>query len=228
MTLDVRAQQYQRKAHGWLNYYEVYCVCRACSKGTIFFVGMNKYEKLEVYAEENAIIAFKGDLTKDFSDEGYISLKDEISTTFPEYLPPEILSAYEEGAICNSVKAYNAAGTMFRLCLDLATKPLLPAKDDPGAAQPNEKQRRDLGLRLVWLFDNGRLPESFRELATCVREDANDGAHVGNLKSEDAIDLQEFTFALLDRLISETQRIKKATERRIARRAPVLNVGKEK
>jgi hypothetical protein len=53
----------------------------------------------------------------------------------------------------------------------------------------NSKQRRDLGLRLPWLFDNGLLPADLRELAHCIKEEGNDGAHAGTLAKEDAEDL---------------------------------------
>jgi Domain of unknown function (DUF4145) len=101
---------------------------------------------------------------------------------------------------------------------------LLPVPDDSaqglGAGpQPNSKTRRDLGLRLAWLFDNRILPSDLRELAKCIREDANDGAHVGNLTKEDAEDLLDFTTALLERLITEPKRLALAEERRRARRS---------
>jgi hypothetical protein len=108
---------------------------------------------------------------------------------------------------------------MFRLCVDLTTRPLLPAQEDSTTPQPNSKQRRDLGLRLVWLFDHGKLPSDLRELAKCVREDANDAAHVGNLTKEDAEDLLDFTTALLERLITEPKKLELAEARRKARRA---------
>jgi hypothetical protein len=106
---------------------------------------------------------------------------------------------------------------MFRLSLDLATRSLLPAD---GAEGLNAKTRRDLGLRLPWLFDNGRLPESLRELSTCVKEDGNDGAHAGNLSKEDAEDLLDFSYVLLERLFTEPTRIRDAAERRRTRRTP--------
>ena len=59
---------------------------------------------------------------------------------------------------------------MFRLCLDLATRPLLPKPDEADKPQPNARQRRDLGLRLPWLFENGLLPRELQELAGCIRE----------------------------------------------------------
>ena len=109
---------------------------------------------------------------------------------------------------------------MFRLCVDLATRPLLPDPKDAGATlQPNSKTRRDLGLRLRWLFDNGLLPTGLSQLAKCIREDANDGAHVGSLTKADAEDLLDFTIALLERLFTEPKRLELAEARRMARRS---------
>ena len=113
------------------------------------------------------------------------------------------------------MKCHNGAGSMFRLCIDLATKPLLPEDEVKGL---NQKTRRDLGLRLKWLFDNEYLPESLRELSTCVREDGNDAAHAGNLSGDDSADLLDFTEALLQRIFTERERLRLAEERRIQRR----------
>ena len=85
-------------------------------------------------------------------------------------------------------------------------------------AQPNAKQRRDLGLRLEWMFEHSILPESLGELSKCVREDANDGAHRGTLTKEDAEDVHDFCHALLERLITEPAKLKLAEERRRQRR----------
>jgi hypothetical protein len=57
---------------------------------------------------------------------------------------------------------------MFRLCLDLATRPLLPQEHVPGLKR---RTRRDLAPRLEWLFETNRLPTALRELSSCVRED---------------------------------------------------------
>lgn len=138
----------------------------------------------------------------------------------PDHLPAEIENTFKEGAACLVISCNNAAATMFRLCIDLATRPLLPVPDDSTKPQPNGKTRRDLGLRLAWLFDNGILPADLRELAKCVREDAKDGAHVGNLTSEDAADLLDFTTALLERLFTEPKKLQLAEARRAARRSP--------
>jgi hypothetical protein len=148
--------------------------------------------------------------------EKFVSLKDLISIRPPEHLPKDIEAAFKEGATCKSVGCYNAAGTMFRLCVDLATRSMLPAKDIP---EPNAATRRNLGLRLPWLISKGYLPESLRELSTCIKDDGNDGAHVGSLTEADADDLLDFTVALLERMFTEPERLRVAKERRDARRS---------
>jgi Domain of unknown function (DUF4145) len=148
--------------------------------------------------------------------EGIVSKKDDASVEPPQYLPQGIESAFREGAMCLAVSCYNAAGTMFRLCVDLATRSLLP---DGEIAGLNPKTRRDLGLRLPWLFANNHLPAALHDLSTCIKDDGNDGAHAGTLGKDDAEDLLDFTTALLERLYTEPEVLKLAKERREARRA---------
>jgi len=149
--------------------------------------------------------------------EGYVSLKDAASRKPPDYLPETIDAVFREGAACLSIECANAAGTMFRLCVDLSTKSMFPKEEVEGL---NSKVRRDLGLRLQWLFNNKILPESMRELSSCVKDDGNDGAHEGTLKKEDAEDLLDFTYALLERIYTEPERLRFVKERRLSRREP--------
>jgi hypothetical protein len=58
---------------------------------------------------------------------------------------------------------------MFRLCVDLVTRPLLPDPSDTTVKQLNEKTRRDLGLRLRWMFDNKLIDPALRELVSRFR-----------------------------------------------------------
>jgi len=147
-----------------------------------------------------------------------VSLRDNVSVKAPEHVDGELKNAFNEGSACLSIECYNAAATMFRLCVDLVTRPLLPAVDGP-EPKPNPKQRPDLGLRLPWLFDKGKLPSDLRDLADCIKEDGNDGAHVGTLTKADAEDLIDFTSALLERLVTEPKKVQLANERRAARRS---------
>jgi hypothetical protein len=149
------------------------------------------------------------------SVESHVSVSDESTVHPPESLPDNIKDVFKEGAKCVATQSHNAAGTMFRLCIELATRSRLPEGEAPGL---NAKVRRDLGLRLPWLFENGLLPEDLRELSTCVKEDGNDGAHHGTLTKEDADDLLDFAYELLERLYTEPERLRLAKARRDERR----------
>jgi len=219
MTFSTRGQTFSHQTYRWKNYYEVFCVCRHCQKSTIFLVSLNEINAAETFSEPLALLEYDGSLNQAFDIERYISLRDNVTRQPPEHLPEEIANAFTEGATCFAVGCYNAAATMFRLCVDIATRPLLPDEGDTSSPQPNARQRRDLGLRLAWLFDNNLLPDTLRALARCIREDANDGAHVGNLTKEDAEDVLEFTILLLERLITEPRKLDLAEARRVARRS---------
>ena len=221
ITFDVSAEVFTGQSYGWQNHFEVFCVCRHCHKPTIFGIKMlgDVYQGGEFITGEK-LRSHRGALNDLFSVKGYVSLKDESRVSPPEFLSDELADSFREGATCLAVQCYNAAATMFRLCVDIVTRPLLPDPEDQGAKQPNSKVRRDLGLRLQWLFDNKLLDPSLKELAKCIREDGNDGAHVGNLSKDDAEDILDFTTALLERLVTEPERLRQAEARRHARRQP--------
>lgn len=107
---------------------------------------------------------------------------------------------------------------MFRLCLDVATKSLLPtaAAEDGG---PNREQRTKLAARLNYLFDVGILAKGLEDLAECIREDGNDGAHDGTIQHADSEDILDFTIALLERVYTEPANLELARARRIERRS---------
>jgi Domain of unknown function (DUF4145) len=217
-TLDVHAQQYRFQEHKWQNWYEVFAVCRNCHASSVWLIGLKDYNAREEFYGGRKIADFKDSLNPHFVIKRHIGLRDNIATRPPEHLPKEIENAFAEGATCLSVGCYNAAATMFRLCVDLVTSPLLPDPGNDQEVQPNGKQRRDLGLRLAWLFEKGKLPLELRELAKCIREDANDGAHAGSLTKADAEDVLDFTEALLERLVTEPKRLEIAQQRRDLRR----------
>jgi hypothetical protein len=198
-----------------VHWYEAFGICRHCGRTAIFILSESTSGDYQ-YVHKVGLLKVDGSLNNYVDVKGHISLKDSVSIEPPEYLPKEIEAVFLEGATCLAVDCYNAAGTMFRLCVDKATRAMLPAEDFPGL---NAKTRRDLGLRLPWLFDNGRLPESLKELSSCIKEDGNDGAHAGNLSEADASDLLDFSIALLERIYTEPERLRLAKERRDARRA---------
>ena len=215
ITFDVTAAKVFRIEYGWQHWYEAFGICRHCSRTTTFVLSESANGDHD-YVHKTGLLKVEGSLNNFVDIKGHISLKDSASVAPPEFLPKEIEAVFQEGATCLAVGCYNAAGTMFRLCVDLATRSMLPSEEAPGL---NAKTRRDLGLRLPWLFETGRLPDSLKDLSSCIKEDGNDGAHAGNLTEADADDLLDFTSALLERIYTEPERLRLAKERRDARRA---------
>jgi hypothetical protein len=214
ITFDVNAAQPYRVEYGWQYWYEAFGICRRCGRTAIFVLSETTNGDHQ-YVHKVGLLKAEGALNKYVDVKGHISLKDSAAIEPPEFLPQAIEAVFAEGATCVAVGCYNAAATMFRLCVDLATRSMLPTEDAPGL---NARTRRDLGLRLPWLFDTGRLPESLRDLSTCIKEDGNDGAHGGNLSEADASDLLDFSAALLERIYTEPERLRLAKERRDVRR----------
>ena len=216
ITFNLNASAVLGTQNGWRRLYETFCVCRHCGHSTIFVVAAINVPKQD-FIQQNGLANVAG-VANDFVNIlSYVSIKDSAPVTPPEHLPEPIQAAYNEGARCLSVECFNAAGTMFRLCVDLATRELPPKTDAEGLTN---HIRRTLGLRLTWLFDHGLLPKELKGLSTCIKEDGNDGAHQGTLGKADADDLLDFSTRLLERLFTEPQRLRLAEERRAARRKP--------
>jgi len=214
MSFDVTEAHIIRQEHGWQNWYETFCICRHCKRATIFVLSESVNADYK-HVHRTGLLKLTEALNRYADVKGFVSLKDAASKQPPEYLPEQIDLIFREGATCLSVGCYNAAGTMFRLCVDLASSSMLPEGEVEGL---NARIKRNLGLRLPWLFDNGILPEALRELSTCIKDDGNDGAHQGTLSEEDVEDLLDFTYVLLERIYTEPERLRLAKERREKRR----------
>lgn len=213
-TFDVR-QSTQIAGFGFQSRHEAFAVCRHCGKSTTFVLKDMGPTQAD-HIQEVGLSKTRHSLNTLVHIEGHVSSKDNAPSEPPQHLPESIEAVFREGATCLAVGCYNAAGAMFRLCVDMASESIIPKEE--GKA-PNAKIRRSLGLRLIWLFENGLLPSGLRDLSECIKDDGNDGAHDGSLTKHDADDLMDFTIALLERLYTEPERLKKASERRAARRA---------
>ena len=215
ITFDLLEQTPTFLEYKWEHHCEAFCVCRACGRSTVFHLRQKDFEKEGQFAK---LLSYGAAVNRIANIQGYISLKDIVSKSPPEHLPPDVESAFREGAACLSIDCFNAAGTMFRLCIALTTRPILPEENVDGL---NNQIRRSLGLRLPWLFDNGLLPDALRDLSSCIKDDGNDGAHQGTLTEDDARDILDFTFVLLERIFTEPARLELARKRREARRAAI-------
>jgi Domain of unknown function (DUF4145) len=192
---------------------ELFCKCRGCHTSTVFNTlatpkGMGKMDNSRLdWCVKNEYILITG----------FVSNRHHLNIHAPEHIPDNIKTAFEEAVICLSVSCYNASVAMFRLCLDLATKSLLPEENENGL---NKRHRELLKPRLDWLFENNKLAIELKDFSDCIREDGNDAAHDGNLTKAEAEDILDFTTLLLERLYTTPKKLEINKELRIARRNP--------
>lgn len=206
---------------------EVFCCCPECLRTSIAVVRKrlikgsgNHLTDAATQREFNAVwerpgnfAACTGSVSHYCELVGFVTIKDSVTRPVPKHLPANISLVFEEGCACLAIGSFNAAAAMFRTALDLATKSLLPEGTEPAS-----KIRRNLGLRLEWMFQNGLLAGDLQDLAECVKDDGNDGAHDGTLTQVDAEDLYDFSFELLRKVFTERARLDLAKARRAARR----------
>ena len=197
---------------------EIACVCRTCKALSVHLVkrsgsSSQNSQFFGGIGAMNTLSAYPGSINDVAYFVRHITARDRAVEPPPEHLPPEINHVIAEANQCISIGCWNASAAMYRLALDLATKTLLPEGD-----VPNSKIRRSLGLRIEWLITNGKLARDLLELAECVKQDGNDGAHDGTLGQVEAEDLHDFVYRLLDRLFSEPERLRLASVRRAERR----------
>src|SRR5690606_18694927 len=128
---DVKQAHIIRTEHGWQNWYEAFCICRHCKRATIFILSESVNANYQ-HVHDTGILKLTEAVNRYCDVKGFVSLKDSATKLPPEHLPEQIELIFREGATCLSVGCYNAAGTMFRLCVDLSTKSMLPEGDDSG------------------------------------------------------------------------------------------------
>jgi len=194
-TFDIYADIIVGMEYGWQTQHEVFGECRHCHQGTIFSLALNESSPRETFRKDNTVVKYDGSANDLFRVLGPITIRDVAAAPPPEHVPADIAAVFTEGASSLAGGCFNAAGAMFRLALDMATKRILPV--DGEEPQPNREARSSLSKRLDWLFGHGRLPRDLEQLAETVRHDGNDAAHDGTLSKADAEDLLDFATALL-------------------------------
>lgn len=226
MTFDVLADTFDGILYSWQSHHQAAVQCRRCNNLAVLKLSLRDPELKNDFRADGALTKIEGDLEPTFQNDGFLNVADlEGVAQAPKYVPTDITAAFDEGARCMSIRCYNAAASMFRLCLDLVTKPLLPDPSDEIVAQPTKRQRFNLGERIDWLMEHELLPRSLSELAHCVRQHGNDGAHDGSLGENDSRDLLDFTQILLERQFTEPERLRLAQARRLERRGASPQVG---
>ncbi|HFG6988898.1 DUF4145 domain-containing protein [Acinetobacter baumannii] len=133
----------------------------------------------------------------------------------PELLPKNIEDIFVEASKCLSIGCFNASAAMFRLCLDVVTKDIIEENE---SLQPTKENKKTIHNRLSWIFEKNILHKNLEELSRCIKDDGNDGAHDGNIGKEEADDLFDFTYELLEQVYTQPERIRLAQARRLERR----------
>jgi hypothetical protein len=149
---------------------------------------------------------------------GYVTAVDESIPDVPEHLPNDVHTAYKEALVCISANCANAAGAMFRLSLDLATKQLLDEVKGNGAEDIPRVVQSRLADRIKWLIEHTHVPLRLQPFADEVRLSGNDGAHDASLNMDDALDLRDFTEAYMQEMFTAKGRLAAVEARRKARR----------
>lgn len=208
MTLDVRS--YVTTFPGGSDpEYEVFCRCRHCGRSSIH----------DLKAKNNTVepTNYQSTINYAFHYRGFVRTSG-IPIKCPEHVPEDVKLIFDEGARCLANANWNAAGSMFRKVVDRVSKARLPAESD--ANGPNNHTRFNLKARLIWLFENGLLSRDIEPLAEAIREDGNDAVHDHPIDEAEARDLADFTVELLEGVFTMPGRLKAASDRREARRAP--------
>ena len=205
-TFDVLAENYLGESHGWQMRFEAFCICRHCTTGSVFRLETKSADVSDNLRQSN-LSELSLSLNNILNLTGHLSIADFAAVGPPDHLPDHIEQAFAEGARCLAVDCPSAAGVMFRRCVDLMIKDKHP------------NVRGSLKAKLDKLFDDGLINQGLKDLADCIREDGNDGAHNDPLSKADAEDLLEFADRLLTQVYTEPRKLEVARERRDRRRA---------
>jgi hypothetical protein len=190
--------------------FEYFMQCRACNKSTVWGVS-----RFGTNATPDKIMGHNGPANA-LVTIGQVARARGGVVNCPAFTPTDLKLIFDEAAECMSINAWNAASAMFRKIVDQISKDKMAAAPTP---PPDNRTRFNLKPRLEWLFANGLLPLEIQPLANAIREDGNDGVHNAPLGKDDALDVQDFTVELLERLYTMPGRLQEAEARRAARRA---------
>jgi hypothetical protein len=215
-TFDIFGDVFTGMSGTWQTNHELFAVCRNCDRPTIYQAQLTNSQMGSDMKRDGIVSSQKGSVVGFIKIGRFITIRDSHASDPPELVPDHIAAVFREGSASYAGNCYNAAGSMFRLCLDMVTKSLLP--DEGQLPAPSSRQRKVLFDRLAWLFEQGRIPKDLEAIADCVRDDGNDAAHDGTLTKEDSEDLLDFTVALLERVYTEPGRLAEAARRRDLRR----------
>ncbi len=215
VTFDILASVYAGKID-YDQHFECFLHCRSCFRTSIALLR-------QIHSRDSTPMSHASEYVGI-----YYELKKWVFTVpskrdVPPHVPEEIARIFNEAAPCAAIGAWDAAGTMFRKVLDVATRKKTPSPESEDAVKPSSwKTFKDLRLRLNWLFENGFLDRSLEDLSSCIHADGNDAAHdVNGIGRQEAEDLSDFCDQLLRVVYTTPGQIQENRSRREARRGAV-------
>jgi len=225
-TFDVKGWGSPLKAANGEKFFQLFSICRACKMavcidatikeefGTPFLFNSNNQDQNIIEIYQKLLTENEKDLSTIFSSFKFRPILPKNGVP-PEYLPKQIEDIFVEASKCLSVGCFNACAAMFRLCLDVVTKELI---ERYVVLLPTREDKKSIHSRLNWIFKHNLLNKGLEELSRCIKDDGNDGAHDGSLTKDEAYDLLDFTYELLEQVYTQPERIRLANERRKQRR----------
>jgi hypothetical protein len=132
-TFDVLSAVHVGTQYSWQRRYEAFCRCRHSSRTTTFVIAQKHIED-DGYLRDHSPEQFPSNINDHFEHLGHISLKDAGASSPPDHVPPDLAKVLEEATKCVAFECWNAAGAMFRLCVDMAKEPLVPEENVGGCS----------------------------------------------------------------------------------------------
>ncbi|HAV5431180.1 TPA: DUF4145 domain-containing protein [Acinetobacter baumannii] len=228
-TFDVKGWGNPVKGSNGELLFQLFSVCRACKMATCitgtvnegyvksFSLSLSRPSNQEdpvITTMQRILTEQERDLRMFFSEFRFIPVIPNKALA-PEHLPSDLEKIFNEASKCLGIGCFNASAAMFRLCLDIVTKELVELNDHFG---PSREDKKTIHNRLNWIFKNRILNTGLEELSRCIKDDGNDGAHDGNIGKDEADDLFDFTYELLEQVYTQPERIRLAQVRRQERR----------
>ncbi len=178
--------------------------CRNCHFENAFIISERYDEEKQYPIQREEPMKMTGKLNHFFNIVGVVRLNDNLAISPPEFMPQNIEQTFKEGIECLSIRCWNAAGGMFRKCLDLTAKDKL-AKKDHG---------KKLSTKIKCLLAEKILSADLEKVANYIILDGNDGLHNRMLTKDEAMILVDFTVLLLGRMYTEPKIIAQIEARR--------------
>lgn len=187
-------------------HWEVAGACAHCSSISIYdWISPN--DNIGINSYENSL---------EQSDATLAEMPIRIATTameLSEHIPERIAGLFREANECRQMTWYEAAGSMYRKTLDVATKYIY--SHDPRLV--DKKPADALRVRIKSLGEMKILDNDIVELADIVALDGNDATHdIDPYTREEAEALEDLTLDLLERLFVRPARIAAVKAKQIA------------